>query len=51
MNYVSTRDKECKVTSAEAIRDGLSKDGGLFVPEKIPTLTKADFDKLIELLR
>ncbi len=49
MNYVSTRDKECKVTSAEAIRDGLSKDGGLFVPEKIPTLTKADFDKLIEL--
>ncbi len=47
MKYISTRDKNCKVTSAEAIRDGLSKDGGLFVPETIPTLSKEDFDKLL----
>ena len=49
MKYISTRNKNYKCTSAEAIRDGLANDGGLFVPETIPTLTKADFDKLVEM--
>lgn len=36
--YKSTRGKEKKVTASEAILKGLSEDGGLFVPEKIPAL-------------
>lgn len=43
MNYQSTRDSESKkVTSAQAIKQGLADDGGLFVPDEIPVLTKDD---------
>ncbi len=37
--YKSTRGGEEKVTASQAILKGLARDGGLFVPEKIPTLT------------
>ncbi len=47
MKYISTRNKSIKVSSAEAIVNGLSKDGGLFVPEEFPKLTKENFDELI----
>ncbi len=47
MYYMSTRDAELKFTSAEAIKKGLSEDGGLFVPTKIPALTKAEIKKMI----
>ncbi|MCD7783256.1 MAG: threonine synthase, partial [Firmicutes bacterium] len=46
MRYVSTRDtKENKtyVTPSEAICRGLAPDGGLYVPETIPTLDEEDF--------
>ena len=36
--YKSTRNSEKKVTASEAILQGLAEDGGLFVPEQIPTL-------------
>ncbi|MGN0633675.1 MAG: threonine synthase [Oscillospiraceae bacterium] len=39
MNYKSTRNSEVKVTSAQAIAQGISKDGGLFVPEEIPSIS------------
>ncbi|MDE5558016.1 MAG: threonine synthase [Ruminococcus sp.] len=39
MFYNSTRNSAVKVNSAEAITQGISADGGLFVPESIPTLT------------
>lgn len=39
--YQSTRDNKNKVTASEAILQGLSKDGGLFVPETMPSLTKS----------
>ncbi len=48
MKYKSTRNKELKLTSAEAIKKGLSDDGGLFVPEQFPRLKKADFAALAE---
>jgi threonine synthase len=38
--YHSTRDSNIKVTASQAILQGLSPDGGLFVPEVIPRLTK-----------
>ena len=39
MLYNSTRNSNVKVSSAEAITQGISAEGGLFVPESIPTLT------------
>ena len=49
MNYTSTRDASVKVSSAMAISQGISEDGGLFVPEFIPKLTDADFAKISKL--
>ena len=46
MNYVSTRDKENRVSSSFAIAHGISKEGGLFLPESVPSLSKEDFEKL-----
>lgn len=42
MNYASTRNSALKVTSAHAIVKGLSDEGGLYVPESIPTLSKEE---------
>lgn len=39
MFYNSTRNSGVKVSSAEAITQGISVEGGLFVPEEIPALT------------
>ena len=46
MLYTSTRDKTVHVTSAQAIARGISADGGLFVPEKIPAIDKAFLQEL-----
>lgn len=42
MNYRSTRNNQVEVTSAKAIAQGLSDEGGLFVPESLPKLSEAD---------
>ena len=42
--YISTRGGSEKVTSAQAIKQGLCSDGGLFMPERIPEFSKEDFD-------
>ena len=49
MLYTSTRDKSVKVESAYAITQGISKDGGLFVPTEIPQIDKAFIDSLVPL--
>lgn len=46
MFYTSTRDKSVRVSAAQAITQGISKDGGLFVPETIPQIT---MDEVVEL--
>lgn len=46
MNYISTRDNKVKVSAAKAISLGISADGGLFLPESIPTLSEEDFENL-----
>ena len=43
--YRSTMDDNVKVTASQAILKGLAADGGLFVPESIPTLDKS-FEEL-----
>ena len=37
--YNSTRDKHNVVTASQAILKGIAEDGGLYVPQTIPTLT------------
>ncbi len=49
MLYTSTRDKSVSVTSAQAITMGISKDGGLFVPQEFPQITKEDIESLTKL--
>ncbi len=46
MNYISTRDKSVKVTAAKAIAQGISVEGGLFVPDTFPLFKAEDFKKL-----
>lgn len=46
MHYVSTRDSTCRVSSAEAIVSGLSRDGGLFVPETLPHFSVQDIQEM-----
>ncbi len=46
MKYLSTRDKTLRFTAAEAIKMGLSRDGGLFTPETFPTLTEEEMKSL-----
>jgi threonine synthase len=42
MNYQSTRDGSCTVSAAQAIAQGISKEGGLFVPERFPSYSYSD---------
>lgn len=47
MKYISTRSKIEPIDSAQAILQGLSEDGGLFVPEEIPQVSLEEIEKLI----
>ena len=39
MKYVSTRGTAPELTFEQAMMTGLARDGGLYVPDVIPTLT------------
>ena len=45
MNYRSTRDPSQQKTASQVIAQGISQEGGLFVPEQLPRLE----DRLPEL--
>ena len=47
MKYYSTRDKSIRMESAEAIKMGLSRDGGLLTPEAIPQIDEAFLQSLV----
>ncbi len=51
MRYFSTRDvrQEWPVSLDAALSAGLAADGGLYVPDRLPTVTVADFDGLTTL--
>ena len=49
MYYMSTRNTELKLKSAEAIKKGLSDDGGLFVPSEFPTVSNAEIKKMVNM--
>ena len=49
MNYKSTRDVKVNVPSAYAISQGLSADGGLFVPDSLPKLSEEKIMSLCDM--
>lgn len=49
MRYVSTRDNALNLTAAQAIARGLSREGGLLTPERLPVLTGQDLNRLVQL--
>ena len=46
MHYVSTRNPEIRLSAAQAIVQGLSRDGGLFLPETLPEYTAGELETL-----
>ena len=49
MRYISTRDSALDFTSAQAIVQGLSREGGLLLPQELPKLTLEDIQMLAKL--
>lgn len=49
MQYQSTRNSKINVSSAQAIKKGISEDGGLFVPVSIPQITLDEIVSLSEM--
>lgn len=47
MKYYSTRDNQLRISAAEAIKMGLSRDGGLLTPCEIPQIDEAFLKKLL----
>lgn len=41
LKYIGTRNKDITATASQAVLKGICEDGGLFVPEHIPTLDKS----------
>ena len=46
MRYISTRGTAPVLTFGEAMMTGLARDGGLYVPETVPVMTKAEIAAL-----
>lgn len=46
MNYISTRNSGYSVSAAQAIVAGLAPDGGLFIPESLPSFTLKEIEEL-----
>ena len=49
MIYKSTRDSSLAVTSAQAIAQGISADGGLFIPSEIPQISMDELKALAKM--
>ena len=47
MKYYSTRDTSVRMESAEAVKMGLSRDGGLLTPVEIPRIDRAFLEGLL----
>ncbi len=48
MKYNSTRDKSTVVSAAQAIAQGISVEGGLFVPQELPSYDESDLRAMLE---
>lgn len=48
MKYVSTRNNKLSVTGSTAVLTGLAPDGGLFVPESFPEISREEILRMTE---
>ena len=48
MKYLSTRDAALRMSAAQVIAQGLSRDGGLFTPESFPKLPQGMLEELVQ---
>ena len=46
MRYLSTRNSSIRLRAADAIAQGLARDGGLYVPEILPTLSMKSIEAM-----
>jgi threonine synthase len=49
MKYISTRDNKKTYNFADTFLNGLAHDGGLYIPKKIPRLSKSTLKRLSKL--
>ena len=49
MLYNSTRNTDVRITASAAIKQGLSEDGGLFLPESVPAVSLEKIEELSKL--
>lgn len=49
MFYTSTRDKSIKVTASQAIAQGISEEGGLFVPCELPQFSLEKINSMVSM--
>lgn len=49
MRYISTRAKENQVSSSQAIVNGISADGGLFVPSSFPHIDMTELKEMAQM--
>lgn len=49
MYYVSTRNKKERVSGIQAIVNGIAPDGGLYVPEELPVISKQEQKSLLQM--
>ncbi|MCQ2467583.1 MAG: threonine synthase [Clostridia bacterium] len=49
MKFISTRGFDGKFTASEAIVKGIAPDGGLFVPESIPSISKDEIEEMMNM--
>ncbi len=49
MQYCSTRDAARRVSAARAISDGLAPDGGLYVPERFPSVGEEQLSAMLSM--
>ena len=49
MEFCSTRNRDLRVTSAHAILQGLSEDGGLFTPVTLPSFDLSQIEEMAKM--
>ena len=49
MNYTSTRNNKLSVSGSTAVLTGLAPDGGLYVPESFPAVSREDIERMTDM--
>lgn len=49
MEYISTRDENRRLCAAQAIAAGLSPEGGLFLPEELPSFSPEEIQEMMDM--